>query len=67
MKLSNHKELSLYDKHYNTKVTSYYDRPWEIEAHELEEDIYNKVSEEKNLRRYLNMHNCDEYRVLVVN
>ena len=55
------------NKHYNTNVTSYYDRPWEIEAHQLEEDIYNKVSEEKNLRKYLNMHNCDEYRVLVVN
>lgn len=45
-----------YEKeHYNTLDVPYYERPWEIEAHELEQTIYNyMVKSSSKIQRYVN-------------
>lgn len=41
--------------HYKTTEVAYYDRPWEVEAHELEESIYNYMIKSSNkIQRYVN-------------
>jgi len=40
--------------HYNTLETPYYQRPWEIEAHELESSVYNyMIKSSKKVSRYV--------------
>ncbi|MAG49628.1 hypothetical protein CMO86_08255 [Candidatus Woesearchaeota archaeon] len=39
---------------YNTLTTKYYERPWEIEAHELEKSVYNyMVKSSSKVQRYV--------------
>lgn len=42
--------------HYNTQTIAYDDRPWEIEAFELEDLLYNKVKETLNEENNARIH-----------
>lgn len=45
--------------HYNTTVTEYYSRPWEIEAHELEGEIYDYILQENpDIAKYIKDKKC---------
>lgn len=46
-------------EHYNTRETEYYSRPWEIEAHDLEGEIYDYVLEkDQKIKDYIRDKKC---------
>jgi len=53
-------------EHYNTIETEYYSRPWEIEAHEPEEEIYNYILEkDPKIEDYIKSKNCRGWAISV--
>lgn len=46
--------VSFDKERYNTLHTKYYERPWEIEAHELEKSVYNyMIAKSQKVQRYV--------------
>ena len=46
---------------YNTNDTEYMDRPWEIEAHALESELYGKVKESIQIKKYIDQTFCPKF------
>jgi|DEB0MinimDraft_10_1074344.scaffolds.fasta_scaffold36656_1 hypothetical protein len=47
--------------HYNTQEVEYDDRPWEIEAHALEKEIYAKVKKNFKIKKYIEENSCSKF------
>lgn len=51
-------------EHYTTSDIDYDDRPWEIEAHGLEDELFAYVREhDQAIEKYLQQKKCDSWRI----
>ena len=59
--LSGSYAVALGKEHYNTQEIEYDDRPWEIEAHALEKEIYGKLKKNLKIKKYIEENSCSKF------
>lgn len=65
--LSGSYRVNFLNRYYTTIDVDYYDRPWEIEAHDLETKIYDYVlGKAKEIENYIQAKECGRFSIDVI-